>query len=156
MLYGPRREKNCLREFTNNKDRPACTSGQSDQCLRCSHFGKYHMLTCYRWNFNFLNSLCSWVGWLETRFVWNPEDRFCGDEANMKVRWCTHNYKLIQICLCFCEAVLRNIFHGILMNSFSKPQISHSCMINEMASLLCKNGILWIIPSENDSWLFHI
>ena len=39
--------------------------------------------TGYRWNFNFLASPCSLGDWFETRFVRNPEDRFCRDEAQM-------------------------------------------------------------------------
>ena len=39
--------------------RPACASAQSDQRLCYSLFGKYHMITCFRLNFNFLPSLCS-------------------------------------------------------------------------------------------------
>ena len=49
------------------------------------HLWKYHMLTCYRWNFNFLASLCSWGDWFETGFVGNPEYRFCRDEAHIIV-----------------------------------------------------------------------
>ena len=41
VLYGPRREKTCLRGFANNTraDQPA----QSDQRLCYSLFGKYHI-----------------------------------------------------------------------------------------------------------------
>ena len=38
--------------------RPACASGQSDQCLCFSCFGKYHIQTCYKRNCNFLASPC--------------------------------------------------------------------------------------------------
>ena len=31
----------------------------------------------------FLASLCSWGDWFESCLVWNPEDRFSRDEANM-------------------------------------------------------------------------
>ena len=41
------------------------------------------MLTCCRWDFNFLTSLCSWGDWFENRFVGNPEDRFSHDEAHL-------------------------------------------------------------------------
>ena len=42
-VYGPRREKTCLRGFANNKgaDQPAHL--RSDQCLCYLHFGKYHI-----------------------------------------------------------------------------------------------------------------
>ena len=66
-----------------HRRRPACAFAQSDQLLCDSLFEKYHMLTCYRRNFNLLASLCSWGHWFETRFVDNPEDRFCRDEAQM-------------------------------------------------------------------------
>ena len=39
--------------------RPACASSQSNQRLCYSRNGKYHILTCYKQNFNFLGSLCS-------------------------------------------------------------------------------------------------
>ena len=44
-LYGPRREKTCLREFANNKeaDQPAPIFTQSDQHLEYSLIGKYHI-----------------------------------------------------------------------------------------------------------------
>ena len=46
--------------------RPACTSAQSDQCLCYSLIGKnhtfVHKLACYKRNFNFLASRCSWAG----------------------------------------------------------------------------------------------
>ena len=40
-----------------------------------------YILTCYKRNFNFLASLCSWGDWFEYRFVGNPGDRFSRDEA---------------------------------------------------------------------------
>ena len=39
--------------------RPTCTSAQPDQRLFYSHFGKYHIKTCYEQNFNFLTGPCS-------------------------------------------------------------------------------------------------
>ena len=63
--------------------RPACASAQSDQCLCYSLFEKYHVKACYKRNFKFLASLCSWGDWFESHFVWNPEDRFCRDEAQI-------------------------------------------------------------------------
>ena len=66
-----------------HRRRPACVSAQSDQRLCYSLFRKYHMQTCYRWNFNFLASLCNWGDWFETHFVGHPEDRFFRDEAHM-------------------------------------------------------------------------
>ena len=67
-----------------HKRRPACASAQSDHPLCFSLFGKYHMLTCYEWNFNFLASLCSWVYWFETDFVGNPQDRFSRKETHIQ------------------------------------------------------------------------
>ena len=66
-----------------HRRRPACAPAQSDQRLCYSPFGTYHMLTCYRWNFSFLASLCSWGDCFETRFVRNPKDRFSRDEAHL-------------------------------------------------------------------------
>ena len=39
--------------------RAACASAQSDQRLCFSRFGKYHIQTCYKRNFNFLASPCN-------------------------------------------------------------------------------------------------
>ena len=64
-----------------HRRRPACASAQSDQRLRYSRFVKYHTKACYKRNFIFLASLCSWAGWFESLFVGNPEDRFSRDEA---------------------------------------------------------------------------
>ena len=44
---------------------------------------KVSYLTCYKQNFNFLASLCSWAYWFESHFVWNPEDRFSRDGAQI-------------------------------------------------------------------------
>ena len=33
--------------------------------------------------FNFLASLCSWAGWVESGFVGSTEDRFSRDEAQL-------------------------------------------------------------------------
>ena len=63
--------------------RPACASAQSDQRLCYSRFGKNHILACYKRNFNFLASLCSFGDWFECGFVRNPEDRFSHDEAQL-------------------------------------------------------------------------
>ena len=46
-------------------------------------FLKVQYVNFYRWNLNFLASLCSWGDWFETRFVRNPEDRFSRDEAHI-------------------------------------------------------------------------
>ena len=69
-IYCPRREKTCLRGFASNNSFN-------------SFFGKFHIKTYYRWNFNFLASLCSWGDGFESRFVGNPEDRFCCVEAHI-------------------------------------------------------------------------
>ena len=72
--------------------RPACAYAQSDQRLCYSLIVKYHIQAWYKRNFNFLASLCSWAGWFESRFVGNPEDRFCRDEAHIKanINYVTH------------------------------------------------------------------
>ena len=38
---------------------------------------------CYKQIFNFLAKLCSCGDWFESRFVGNPEDLFCRDEAHI-------------------------------------------------------------------------
>ena len=55
--------------------RPDCAFAQTDQRHYYSLFGTYHILIWYRWNFNFLASLCSCKDWFESGFVGNPEDR---------------------------------------------------------------------------------
>ena len=69
--------------WKQHRPRPASASGQSDQHLCYSLIGKYNTQTCYKLNFNFQASLCSWAGWFEFHFFVNPEDRFCHDEAQM-------------------------------------------------------------------------
>ena len=51
-----------------HRGRPACASAQSDQHLCYSHFGKHHFKACYKQNFNFVASPCSWAGWFESHF----------------------------------------------------------------------------------------
>ena len=80
---GPRREKTCLRGCEQQRRRPACAYAQSDQCLCNSLTWKHHLKTCYEQIFNILHCLCSWVGWFESQFVRNPEDRFSRDEAQL-------------------------------------------------------------------------
>ena len=53
--------------------RPACPSAQTDQHLCYSLFGKYHIWTCYRWNFNIVASFWSWGDFVEYRSVRNPD-----------------------------------------------------------------------------------
>ena len=65
--------------------RPACAYAQSDQHLCYSLIGKYHVQTYYRRSFDFLAGICSFGDWFESRLVGNPEDRFCPDEAHMKM-----------------------------------------------------------------------
>ena len=64
-------------------ERIRCTPAQSGQRLCYSLIGKYHVKTCYERHFKFLASLCSYAGWFESLCVVNPEDRFCGVEANI-------------------------------------------------------------------------
>ena len=69
--------------------RPACASAQSDQRLCFSRFGKYHIQTCYKPNFNFLAGPCNWEEWFESRVAGNPEDRFSRDVAQPK-KYCIY------------------------------------------------------------------
>ena len=59
------------------RSRSACTFAQTDQLPFYLLFGKYHIETCFKRNFNILASLCSQGDWFESRFVRNPKDRFC-------------------------------------------------------------------------------
>ena len=64
--------------------RPACVYPQSDQLLFYSLTGKYHILTCYKRNFNHLAGLCSWF---ESYLVGNQENRFSDVEAYLLSYW---------------------------------------------------------------------
>ena len=66
--------------WEQQRRRPACTFALSDQCLGYSLIGRIILNLLQR---NFLASLCSGGDWFESRFVGNPEDRFCRDEAQM-------------------------------------------------------------------------
>ena len=63
--------------------RPACPTVQSDKRLCYSLIAKYHIESSYEQNFNSLAILCSWAGWFESHFFWNPEDRFSRVEAHL-------------------------------------------------------------------------
>ena len=63
---------------------PRGATGLSAVC-DCGISWSYSLTIYYRWNFNFLASLCSGGDDFETRFVGNPEDRFSRDEAHI---WC--------------------------------------------------------------------
>ena len=52
--FGPQCEKTCLRDFIQQRCRPACTSAQSDQRLCYSLIVKYYIYTCYEKKFNSL------------------------------------------------------------------------------------------------------
>ena len=83
MIWASTRENLSSVVWEQHWRRPACASAQSDKRHCFSLFGKYNMWTCYRWNVNFLASLCSWGDLFETRFVGNPEDRFSRDETHL-------------------------------------------------------------------------
>ena len=72
------------RKPANNKgaDQPA-HSRSLISALFVRFFGKYHIYTCYERYLIFLASLCSCGDWFESRFVGNPEDRFCRIEAQL-------------------------------------------------------------------------
>ena len=57
--------------------RPACASAQSDQRICYSLICKLSYLDLLRVKFNFLASPCSCEDCFESRFVGNPEARFC-------------------------------------------------------------------------------
>ena len=64
--------------------RSACASAQSDWHLCCSLLKEYNICSCYVLNFQTLASLCGCPGRVESYLVVNPEDRFSGDEAQMR------------------------------------------------------------------------
>ena len=69
--------------WEKQRRRPTCASAQSDQRLYNMLFGEHSSQACSIQNSIFLASLCSLGDCFESRFVRNPEDRFCGDEFQM-------------------------------------------------------------------------
>ena len=65
--------------------RPACASTQTDQRLCYSLFEKCHISTCYKRNFNFLASLCSWGDWFESHFVRNSKAGFVATRHKLNI-----------------------------------------------------------------------
>ena len=67
-------------------------------------FGQYHILTCYKRNFNFLASLCSWGDWFESHFVRTPKTDFVASMP-MWIRSLKINIfpcKCVYICIPVC------------------------------------------------------
>ena len=83
IIWDSPRENLTLVVCEQQRRRPACASAQSDQRLCYSLFWKVSYPNCYKRNFNFLASLCSWAGLCESHSVGNTEDRFCSDEAQI-------------------------------------------------------------------------
>ena len=86
LIYGPCREKLCLWRFANNTGADQPAHPRSLISAFVIHFLENFickLANCYWWNFNFLDCLCSWGDWFESRFDGNPEDRFSRDEAHM-------------------------------------------------------------------------
>ena len=97
IIWASTPENLSLGVHEQQRRRPACASAQSDHRLCYSHFGKYQIWACYRQNFDFLASLCSWWDWFESRFVGNPEDQFCWVKAHIKLfAWILfHNFEFL-------------------------------------------------------------
>ena len=95
------------------------------------------LLTWYRWNLNFLASLCSWGDWFETRFVGNPKDRFSRDEAHiMYTRWKVHAC-IITFNTFLCS---RSLFSSISLVSSSSSTNSEYLNLNILSSS-CKIAV---------------
>ena len=62
---------------------------------------KYRIKIRYNRTFNFLASLRSFGDWFDSRFVGNPEDRFCHFEAQIKM-----------------DSVLKGLSHSVDLPSF--------------------------------------
>ena len=61
-----------LRGFANNKGTDQTAHPRRlISAFIIRFFGKFVILTCYKRNFNFLASLCSWGDWFDSRFVGN-------------------------------------------------------------------------------------
>ena len=78
----PSRDKTGLRGFANNTgaDQPVHPRSLISAFV-IRFFGKYYIYACYRWNFNFLASLCSWEDRFETRFDETPKTGFLAMRA---------------------------------------------------------------------------
>ena len=117
-----------------HRRRPACASAQSDQRLCYSLCGKYHIWTCYRWNFNFLDSPCSWGVWFETRLVGNPEDQFCRDEAHL-----TGIQRKVQVGMC-----IQRKFKSVCASTQANQSLpfQHEETLNPWLSIECPSKTL--------------
>ena len=101
-LNGAWREKTCLWGFVNNTgaDQPAhLRSLISAFVIHILEITISKLATSKI--FIFLASLCSWGDWFETRFVGNPEDRFCRGEAQIKVDERANNSLVLQLLISF-------------------------------------------------------
>ena len=97
LSHEPRREKTCLQEFANNTAQTSLHIRPVWSAPLWFFFWKYHMLTCYRWKFNFLASLCScWGDWFETCYVKNPEDRFSHEKVHIMIHM---HHTTLQFCM---------------------------------------------------------
>ena len=84
-LDGPDARKPVFGVYEQQRRRPACAYGQSDQCLCYSLFGKYHIYTSCERNFKFLALLVSvaeQAGLIFT-FLETPEHRFSGTKVQI-------------------------------------------------------------------------
>ena len=99
MIWALTRENLSSEGCEQHRRRPACASAQTDQRLCYSLFGKYHIQTCFKRNFNFLACLCSLGGLLESHFVRNPEDRFSRDKAHLIKLWCGVAMRTRLLCI---------------------------------------------------------
>ena len=85
LLYGPWREKTCLRCLGTTKAQTSLRGfirAVWSAPLLFTYW-KLSYLDMLQANSNFIASLCSWGDWFESRFVGNPEVRFCRNEAHL-------------------------------------------------------------------------
>ena len=87
FYMGLEARKSVFRFCEQQRCRPFCASTHSDQPLCYLLIGIYHtcIFTCYKRNFIFFASPCSWAGWFGYDHVENPEDRFSCDETHIGI-----------------------------------------------------------------------
>ena len=89
LIYGPRREKTCLRGLRTTQAQTSLPIRADWSAPLLFAFWKRKFMR----NFIFLASLCSWAGWFEYHLVGNPEDMISRDKAHMVVIHCKWNLK---------------------------------------------------------------
>ena len=79
-----------------------------------------HINACYKRNFNFLASHCSWAGCFESHFVGNPEDRF----SHVAAQFIMSAVKIVFLVLWRCPYVLSVFKKKYSFRDVSNPYLN--------------------------------